>query len=78
MAEARRAVVRLLNPHRSFCLIAQLAFVARGASARMGHASVTTTIDRYGQLMPNADCRLPVALDGAFSGEVVVALRPAA
>ena len=43
----------------------------------MGHASVTTTIDRYGQLVPNADCRLAVALDGAFSGEVV-ALRPAA
>lgn len=45
--------------------------------ARMGHSSVSTTIDRYGHLMPNADGRLAAALDGAFSGEVV-ALRPAA
>jgi len=42
-----------------------------------GHASVTTTIDRHGQLMPNADGRLAAALAGAFSCEVV-ALRPAA
>lgn len=45
--------------------------------ARMGHSSITTTFDRYGHLMPNADGRLAAALDGAFSGEVV-ALRPAA
>lgn len=44
---------------------------------RMGHSSVTTTIDRYGHLMPNADGRLAAALDGVFSGEVV-ALRPRA
>lgn len=47
--------------------------------ARMGHSSVTTTIDRYGHLMPSADGRLAVALDGLLSGgEVVVPLRPAA
>jgi hypothetical protein len=40
----------------------------------VGRASVTTTIDRYGQLMPNVDGRLAAPLDGAFSGEVV-ALR---
>lgn len=45
--------------------------------ARMGHSSITTTFDRYGHLMPNADGRLAAALDGAFSGEVVP-LRKAA
>jgi integrase len=45
--------------------------------ARMGHSSVTTTIDRYGHLMPNADGRIAAALDGAFSGEVVALGRAA-
>jgi integrase len=33
---------------------------------RMGHSSITVTLDRYGHLMPGADASLAAALDAAF------------
>jgi hypothetical protein len=35
---------------------------------RLGHASITTTMDRYGQLFPSAESALADALDAAYNG----------
>jgi len=45
---------------------------------RLGHASVTTTIDRYGHMFPSVEASLADALDGMYeatSNDRVVALR---
>jgi len=41
---------------------------------RLGHASITTTMDRYGQLFPSAEAALADALDATYDAGNVVAL----
>jgi integrase len=36
--------------------------------ARLGHASITTTLDRYGHLFPSVEAALADALDATFNG----------
>jgi integrase len=36
-------------------------------SARLGHSSITITLDRYGHLFPSMEEALAEALDGAFN-----------
>jgi len=61
--------------------------IAQGAhpkeiQARLGHSSITTTLDRYGHLFPSLDERLRAGLDETFrraaaaSDSTVTALRP--
>ena len=45
---------------------------------RLGHASITTTMDRYGQLFPSAEAALADALDATYNGGNVVAIESAA
>lgn len=50
---------------------------------RLGHASFTTTMDRYGPLFPNAEAALADALDATYDAGNVIPLdrekqRPAA
>lgn len=45
--------------------------IAQGAhpkeiQARLGHSSITTTLDRYGHLFPSLDERLSIGLDELF------------
>jgi integrase len=62
--------------------------IAQGAhpkeiQARLGHSSITTTLDRYGHLFPSLDERLRTGLDATFreaarasSGASVTRIRP--
>ena len=42
---------------------------------RLGHASITTTMDRYGQLFPSAESALADALDATFNADNVLPLN---
>ena len=44
-------------------------------SARLGHSSITVTLDRYGHLFPSMEEALADALDAAFTSEVEDATR---
>jgi integrase len=39
---------------------------AKAIQERMGHASVSVTLDRYGHLLPSLGERIADGLDGAF------------
>jgi integrase len=41
---------------------------------RLGHASITTTMDRYGQLFPSAEAALADALDATYDADNVIPL----
>ncbi len=44
---------------------------------RLGHSSITTTMDRYGWLFPSAEQALAATLDATYNGvENVIPLRP--
>lgn len=48
-------------------------------SARLGHSTITITLDRYGHLFPSVEEALSDALDAAFAADVdgtVTSLRP--
>ena len=49
-------------------LIAQQAH-PKEIQARLGHSSITTTLDRYGHLFPSLDDRLRTGLDELFHAE---------
>jgi integrase len=42
-------------------------------SARLGHSSITITLDRYGHLFPSIEAALADALDAAFVGNAATA-----
>lgn len=44
---------------------------------RLGHSSITTTMDRYGQLFPSAEAALADALDATFNGDNVTPIEGA-
>jgi len=81
----RPAVVAAL-PHKSQLRFHDLRHtaaslaIAAGAhpkliQARLGHASITTTLDRYGHLFPSVEEALAEALDAAFAASNVIQLR---
>lgn len=56
---------------------------------RMGHSTITVTLDNYGHMFPKLDAALDDALDGVYqsasssgpaanSGPAAIALRPSA
>jgi integrase len=48
-------------------LIAQAAH-PKLIQARLGHSSITVTLDRYGHLLPSLETALAEKLDAAFEG----------
>ncbi len=56
----------LRHSHASWLISAGLPLVA--ISRRLGHASITTTVDRYGHLMPELDDAINEAVDRALAG----------
>jgi integrase len=57
--------------------------IAQGAhpkmiQAHLGHASITTTLDRYGHLFPDDMDRLADALDAAYRDSMTAYTRPGA
>ena len=45
---------------------------------RLGHSSITVTLDQYGHLLPSLDEALTEALDATYREAAEATLRPAA
>lgn len=65
MLEQRPRIHDLRHSHASWLIAAGVPLPA--IQRRLGHTSITTTIDRYGHLMPELDQAMVIAVDAALA-----------
>lgn len=62
--------------HTCAALLIDWGWNPKQVQARLGHASIRTTLDRYGHLFDNHDAALLDRLDAAYHGSLAACARP--